>query len=157
MSADVAAVGGSQLRRDHTETSLTRRTTMSILPRGVRRASSALVGLAFVAACHEDPVVPTAARMPAPTSRPSSAVAPPASSVPTPVTVPAIMRTSPFNTAMSLLVPPNFTISVYARIPGARFMAVTPDGNLLVSKPGADSVLLVRPNGSADPLITNYV
>jgi glucose/arabinose dehydrogenase len=84
-------------------------------------------------------------------------VAPPAASVSTPVIVPASMRTSPFNTGRSLLVPPNFTISVYARIPGARFMAVTPDGNLLVSKPGADSVLLVRPNGSADPLITNYV
>ena len=67
------------------------------------------------------------------------------------------MQSSPFNTARSLRVPPNFTISVYARISGARFMAVTPDGNLLVSKPGSGSVVLVRPNGSGDPLITNYV
>jgi glucose/arabinose dehydrogenase len=67
------------------------------------------------------------------------------------------MQSSPFNTARSLLVPPDFTISVYARIGGARFMAVTPDGNLLVSKPGSGSVVLVRPNGSGDPLITNYV
>ena len=47
------------------------------------------------------------------------------------------MRTSPFNTTRTLLIPPDFTISVYARVSGARFMAVTPDGNLLVSRPGS--------------------
>ena len=130
---------------------------MSILPRGALRASSALVGLAIMAACHEDPVVPTDARTPIAPSRPSSAVAPPGASVSATVVVPASMQSSPFNTARSLIVPPNFSISVYARIGGARFMAVTPDGNLLVSKPGSGSVVLVRPNGSGDPLITNYV
>jgi len=67
------------------------------------------------------------------------------------------MRSSPFNTARTLLVPPDFTIAVYARIGGARFMAVTPDGSLLVSKPGSGSVVLVRPNGAGDPLVSDYV
>jgi len=67
------------------------------------------------------------------------------------------MRSSPFNTTRSLLIPPGFTISVYARIGAARFMAVTPDGNLLVSRPGSGSVVLVRPNGSGDPLVSDFV
>jgi glucose/arabinose dehydrogenase len=46
---------------------------------------------------------------------------------------------------------------VYARIASARFMAVTPDGNLLVSRPGSGAVVLVRPNGTGDPLVTNFV
>jgi hypothetical protein len=57
----------------------------------------------------------------------------------------------------TLLIPPNVTISVYARIGGARFMAVTPDGNRLVSRPGSGSIVLVRPNGSGDPLVTDFV
>ena len=67
------------------------------------------------------------------------------------------MRTSPFNTTRTLLVPPDFTISVYVRIGSPRFMAVTPDGSLLVSRPGSGSVVLVRPNGTGDPLVTNFV
>ena len=60
------------------------------------------------------------------------------------------------NTTRTLLIPPGFTISVYARIGGARFMAVTPDGNLLVSRPGSGSVVLVRPNGAGDPFVTDF-
>src|SRR5512144_2261604 len=52
------------------------------------------------------------------------------------VTVPASMRGSPFDVQRSLTVPQGFSVAVYARVPGARFMAVTPEGSLLVSNPG---------------------
>jgi len=79
-------------------------------------------------------------------------VSPPAASVTMKVTVPASMRTSPFNVDRFLTVPPNFAISVFARVSGARFMTVAPNGDVFVSNPGAGAVYLVRPGtGGADP------
>lgn len=125
-------------------------------PRGARRATYALLCLAALAGCADDPVVPNAP--PRSLIRPVAAVTPPpGASVSSAVIVPASMQTSPFNTTRTLTIPPNFAISVYARVSGARFMAVTPDGNLLVSRPGAGSVMLVRSNGTGDPLVTTYV
>lgn len=82
---------------------------------------------------------------------------PPAASVNTKVNVPSTMRYSPFNTNRYLKVPPKFSISVYTRIPKARFLAVAPNGDLLVSQPSTGKVLIVRPNGSKDPIISNFV
>jgi glucose/arabinose dehydrogenase len=82
---------------------------------------------------------------------------PPSASVDTLVKVPGTMTNSPFNTNRYLKVPPNFSISVYARIPNARFMAVAPNGDLLVSQPSTGKVLIVRPNGSNDPIISDFV
>ena len=70
----------------------------------------------------------------------SSVVAPPAASLTVLVQVPASMRSSPFNVDRYLTIPPNFSISVYARVGGARFMAVARNGDLLVSNPGAGNV-----------------
>ena len=42
------------------------------------------------------------------------------------------MRQSPFTTNRTLLVPPGFRIDVVARVAGARFMAVAPNGDILV-------------------------
>ncbi len=69
-------------------------------------------------------------------------------SVPVTVTVPAGMDSGPFDGARALNVPPDFQIAVYARVPNARFMAVTPDGSLLVSQPQDGSVALVKPDGT---------
>ncbi|TDN38468.1 sugar dehydrogenase [Hymenobacter sp. UV11] len=74
------------------------------------------------------------------------------------LTVPAALASSPFNVARSLQVPAGFAIAVYARVPGARFLAVTPDGNLLVSQPGAGKVSLVRPGtAGGQPVVTDFV
>ena len=73
------------------------------------------------------------------------------------VQVPTSMRSAPFDTDRYLNIPPGFTVSVYARLGGARFMTLTPDGNLLVSQPGNGKVSLVRPNGGGDPLISDFV
>jgi len=74
------------------------------------------------------------------------------------LTVPAGLANSPFDVARSLQVPAGFAIAVYARVPGARFMALTPDGNLLVSQPGAGKVSLVRPGSAGGlPVVTDFV
>ena len=82
---------------------------------------------------------------------------PPAASVSVKVEVPASMQAAPFNVGRSLTVPPEFKISVYTRIAGARFMAITPDGNLLVSVPNSGRIFLVRRNASGDPTISTFV
>jgi glucose/arabinose dehydrogenase len=65
------------------------------------------------------------------------------------VTVPASMATSPFDQPRTLNVPPGFSISVFARVPDARFMSVAPNGDLLVSEPDDGTIVLLRPNGKA--------
>jgi len=55
------------------------------------------------------------------------------------------LRTGVFAQDRYLNVPAHFQISLYARVPGARFMAETPDGHVLVSQPGQGDVLLIRP------------
>ncbi|RNI28764.1 T9SS type A sorting domain-containing protein [Rufibacter latericius] len=73
------------------------------------------------------------------------------------VTVPQNMRSSPFNTERFVSLPRNFSLAVYARISGARFMAIAPNGDLLVSVPGQGRVKLVRPSASGSPQITDFV
>ena len=74
------------------------------------------------------------------------------------LTVPAALASAPFNIPRTLQVPAGFAIAVYARVPGARFMAITPDGNLLVSQPGAGKVSLVRPGSAGGlPVVTDFV
>ncbi|HEY0776559.1 MAG TPA: ricin-type beta-trefoil lectin domain protein [Gemmatirosa sp.] len=73
------------------------------------------------------------------------------------VQVPASMRNAPFDVTRTLTVPSGYGISVYARVGGARFMAITPNGDLLVSNPGAGSVYRVRPGANgADPSVTTW-
>jgi glucose/arabinose dehydrogenase len=73
------------------------------------------------------------------------------------VQVPPSYQSAPFNTSRTLNTPSGFTPSVYARIGGARFLAVTPSGDLLVSQPGSGSVKIVRPNGTATPSVSDFV
>ncbi|UFP94145.1 hypothetical protein [Gloeobacter morelensis] len=80
----------------------------------------------------------------------------PGAVVRTKVQVPTSMRTDKFSVERYLNIPPNFDISVYARISKARFLAVAPNGDLLVSQPSTGKVLLVRPNGSGDPTIYDF-
>ncbi|MEH2399680.1 PQQ-dependent sugar dehydrogenase [Nostoc sp.] len=82
---------------------------------------------------------------------------PPAASVQTKLKVPSAMSSAPFNINRYLKVPPKFSISVYARINNARFIAVAPNGDLLVSQPSTGKVLIVRSNGSNNPIISDFV
>ncbi len=89
--------------------------------------------------------------------RPDSAGATSPGLVRVKVQVPDTMRTATFATDRYLQVPPDFSIAVYARIPGARFMAIAPNGDLLVSVPGEGRVALVRPNANGNPTVSTFV
>jgi glucose/arabinose dehydrogenase len=51
------------------------------------------------------------------------------------VSVPEEMRAAPFDVPRELMVPPGFGIEVLARVEGARFLAVAPNEDILVSQP----------------------
>ncbi len=61
--------------------------------------------------------------------------------------VPATMTAAPFDKARSLMIPKTMKISVLARVDKARFMARTPDGQLLVSQPVNGKIIMVK-NGA---------
>lgn len=90
---------------------------------------------------------------------------PPAGSVRVKLEVPSSLRAAPFNEDRYLNVPPGFSVSLLARVPGARFMALTPDGNVLVSKPGDyntgdptkdGKIFLVVPQASGGATVTEF-
>lgn len=58
------------------------------------------------------------------------------------------MVTAPLDRARVLSVPPGLKVRVLARVAGARFMQVLPDGDVLVSQPGSGRITLVRPSGA---------
>lgn len=83
----------------------------------------------------------TPADMSAATPKPVVATA---ASVSVKLEVPAALAVAPFDSARNLVVPPGFGIRLWARVPGARFMAVAPNGDILVSNPGAGRITLLR-------------
>ena len=126
-------------------------------PSFVVRAAVAVAVAFTAAACTDrasDPLAPVAGR---PGVRRGAVAPAPSASVAVPVEVPASMRSAPFDVGRTLTVPPGFGVRVYARVPGARFVAVAPNGDLLVSNPGAGKVVLVRPGADgADPRVSDW-
>ena len=90
-------------------------------------ARRAVWPLVILAACSKDVAPPVTGPGADNLRIASTAVAPPAASLTVLVQVPASMRSSPFDVDRYLTIPPNFSISVFARIGGARFMAVAPN------------------------------
>jgi glucose/arabinose dehydrogenase len=123
--------------------------------RGCGTVPLGLPAVLVVLACTDDPVRPDVdgpGREQAPVA---AVVAPPAASVAVRVRVPAALRTPPFHVDRYLTVPPNFSVAVYARVSGARFMAALPNGDLLVSSPRAGRIYLVRPSvRGGNPTVT---
>ncbi len=76
---------------------------------------------------------------------------------PATVQVPADLHNAPFDATRTLNIPKGFTISLYTRVPDARFMVITPDGNLLVSDTQGGKIVLIRPNGKGDPTVSDFV
>jgi glucose/arabinose dehydrogenase len=62
--------------------------------------------------------------------------------------VPKSEDAPPFNTPRTLRMPRGWTARVWARVPGARMEAWTPDGDLLVSEPGLGKIDELMPDGS---------
>lgn len=61
--------------------------------------------------------------------------------------VPTALRSSPFDVARTLRVPPGFSVELFARVTSARFMAFAPNGELLVSQPGGGKVFALKESG----------
>lgn len=97
--------------------------------------AAASVGTAVAAAA---PVTPRTA------AGEAAAAAAPARSV-VRLSVPAALRSAPFDVARKLTVPTGWTAAVWARVPGVRFAAWAPDGALLVSQPGNGRVQRLVP------------
>ena len=57
------------------------------------------------------------------------------------LSVPAGLAASPFDSARSVTVPGGWSAAVWARVPGARFLLWTPQGNLLVSAASSGQVV----------------
>lgn len=54
-------------------------------------------------------------------------------------------------TTADLHVPPEFTVSIVStRVPGARFMAFAPNGDLLIAQPARDRVVALSPGAAPD-------
>jgi glucose/arabinose dehydrogenase len=58
------------------------------------------------------------------------------------------MASAPFDVPRYLNLPSNFSISVFARVSGARFIATAPNGDVLVSNPGAGKVFRLQRSGT---------
>jgi glucose/arabinose dehydrogenase len=69
--------------------------------------------------------------------------------VPVKVKVEDSDRTPPFNRERLLEVPEGAEISVLARVRKARFLAVSPSGDILVSQPTSGRILIIRRSGSS--------
>jgi glucose/arabinose dehydrogenase len=63
----------------------------------------------------------------------------------------ALADAAPFDQPRSLTVPPGFGIRLWARLSKARFMARAPNGDILVSVPGENKVVLLRERANNVP------
>ena len=106
-----------------------------------------LLGITALACAPEDNAHPSAPVTDDALARPFTT--PPPASVVVTVTVPSGMTGAPFNVPRQLTVPPNWSAAVYARIPGARFIAAATNGDLLVSQPSTGRILIIRASTGA--------
>jgi glucose/arabinose dehydrogenase len=104
------------------------------------------LAVALLAGCSSAP--PTAEQSsaaPAPTTA-SDTAAP--GLVPVTVTVPDDLRAAPFDQPRQALVPPGWTMSVWARVPKARLAVWAPDRTLLISLPSTGQIVRLMPTGA---------
>jgi glucose/arabinose dehydrogenase len=73
------------------------------------------------------------------------------------VEVPESWRTPPFDRERALKIPKNARISVLARVEKARFLALSPQGDILVSQPSSGKILVVRPSGAPEQKVHELV
>lgn len=123
-------------------------------PRATRRRMSVgIAGAAVIAGCaNPSPAPPPGAPAP-PQSAPAPRPEAPAGLVPVTIEVPDGLGGAPFDSPREALVPDGWTMSVWARILGARLTAWTPDGALLVSVPRTGQMMRLTPSadgGAAD-------
>ena len=87
----------------------------------------------------------------------ASPVRGPAGQSRTPLAVPAGEGGGALSTAHTLTVPAGWTARVWARVPGARMEAWTPEGDLLVSDPGGGKIMELRPDAAGTAAVTTLL
>ncbi len=102
--------------------------------RGWQRNAALITAAALIAGACSTPRSAT----PTPPAAPAQA---PAGLVSVTVQVDPAMAEAPFDVARQALVPPGWTMKLWARVPKARLAAWTPDGALLVSVPAEGKVI----------------
>lgn len=125
---------------------------------GTTRKLAALVsvtGLALAAiVCTPAPAAtPTASSPSAAPTQPAASASPQAAApsplplVSTTINVPAPLKSGALAQERRLEIREGFSIAVFARVPGARSMAMAPWGELLVTQPGQGRIVALRSNG----------
>ena len=77
---------------------------------------------------------------------PTLMAAPPGATLQQKLIVPAALRNGIFASDHNITLPPGFTLSVWARVPDARFLGLAPNGDVFVSSPDSGRVTLLRPD-----------
>jgi uncharacterized protein (TIGR03437 family) len=68
------------------------------------------------------------------------------------------MQTDVFSHDQNVYLPPGFQMSVWARVPGARFVTLAGNGDVFVSQPSLGQITILRPDpGGGDPASFVYV
>lgn len=70
--------------------------------------------------------------------------------------MPQALSAPPLDIERTLTIPPGFGIRAWARVPGARFMATAPNGDVLVSVPSAGKIVLLRERTNDVPQAFDY-
>jgi uncharacterized protein (TIGR03437 family) len=81
---------------------------------------------------------------------------PPGATVQVQLQVPPTLHSGVFGQDRVLNVPPGFQIALLAKVSGARFMAVAPNGDILVSQPDAGKITLLRPTAGETPAMFTF-
>jgi glucose/arabinose dehydrogenase len=94
---------------------------------------------------------PLPAETTAQSAAPQPAALPAAAAVSVKLEVPSTLASAPFDAEHSLTIPPGFGIRVWSRVPDARFMALAPNGDVLVSMPNEGRIVLLRERSGDTP------
>ncbi len=124
--------------------------------RACARVLTIMLGGAFLGSCGGGGSGGATAASPVTPSAAPAAQQAAAASVVLPLEVPAALAQEPFNTARNLVVPPGFGVRVWARVNKARFMALAPNGDVLVSVPSEGKIVLLRERAGDTPQAFDY-
>jgi glucose/arabinose dehydrogenase len=108
-------------------------------PPNAVRTAAAVMAAVLIAACASGPLP----------AQPTSPV--PAGLAAVTVSAPAGLAQAPFDTPRQAQVPVGWSMSVWARLPGARLAAWAPDGILLVSVPSTGEIVAFTPKPGGAP------
>ena len=127
-----------------------------------RRATAGLgAALVLLTACTSTnaatPVTRTSVPVTSTSAIPSTATTPAGTMAEIRIQVPSELAAAPFDQPRTLKIPAGWSVSLWARVSGARLAAWAPDGKLLISRPGSGDVLALTPRDGQTPTQTTLV